>query len=64
MACFSFEVRDVSDLGVGFTGITLIGSSIGTSAGLAVVAMLLVPTKGGGRAACQCVEFPLVNLGH
>jgi len=24
---------------------------------------LLVPTKDGGQARCDCVEFPLVNLG-
>src|SRR5262249_8834720 len=63
MACFSFEIEDVFDLGVGFKGITLIGPPIETSGGLAVGDRLLVPTKDGGWAACECVEFPLVNLG-
>ena len=41
----------------------MIGPPIDSSGGLAVGDMLLVPTKDGGRAACECVEFPLVNLG-
>lgn len=63
MPCFTFEIEDVFDLGVGFKGVTLIGPPIETAGGLAVGDVLLVPTKDGGRAVCECVAFPLVNLG-
>ena len=63
MPSFSFDIEDVRDLGDGFTGITLIGPPVETSAALAVGGTLLVPTKDGGQASCECVEFPLVDLG-
>jgi hypothetical protein len=63
MPSFSFDIEDVFDLGDGFKGITLMGPPVQTSGGLAVGDTLLVTTKNGGRATCECVEFPLVNLG-
>jgi hypothetical protein len=64
MPDFSFDVEDVMELGEGYKGITLIGPPIETSGGLAVGDSLLVPTKDGRQAPCECVEFPLVNLGR
>jgi hypothetical protein len=58
---FAFDIADVVDLG--YKGITLLGPPVDTSDGLAVGDTLLVPTKEGGLTPCECVEFPLVNLG-
>lgn len=62
MPSFSFDIEDVFDLGQGFKCITLI-APVETSGGLAVGDALLVPTKDGGKTSCECVEFPLLNLG-
>lgn len=63
MTSFAFEVVDVFDLGDGYKGVTLAGPPFDTTGGLGVGDTLSVPIRGGGRKACECVEFPLVNLG-
>jgi hypothetical protein len=60
---FSFDIEDVFDLGDGYKGITLVGPPVDTAGGLKTGDILLVPTSDGHRALCECVEFPLVNLG-
>lgn len=57
------DIADVFDLGDDYKGVALIGPPVNTTGGLAVGDTLIVPTKEGGRASCECVEFPLVNLG-
>lgn len=63
MPSFSFDIEDVFYLGEGYEGVSLFGPAVDTSGGLAVGDILTVPTKGGGSARCECVGFPLVNLG-
>jgi hypothetical protein len=60
---FSFDIEDVFDLGGSHNGITLVGPPAETSGGLGSGDTLLVPARNGGQARCECVEFPLVNLG-
>lgn len=62
MRSFAFDIADAFQLGRDYMGVTLIGPPVNTTGGLAVGDTLLVPTKDGGRAPCECVEFPLVNL--
>ena len=59
----SFDIEDVFDLGDGYQGVTLVGPPVDTSGGLKSGDILLAPTRHGDRALCECVDFPLVNLG-
>ena len=63
MPSFAFEIADVIDLKEAYKGITLIGPPVDTTGELSVGDTLLVPTKEGGRTPCECVGFPLVNIG-
>jgi hypothetical protein len=60
---FAFDIADVVDLGDDHEGITLVGPPIDASGGLEIGDTLLVPTVEGDHTPCECVGFPLVDLG-
>jgi hypothetical protein len=64
VSAFAFEIRDVLVFDERDTRITLIEPVVDSKLGLSVGDSISVPLSTGATSICQCLAFPLVNLGH